>query len=186
MVRNYYVRRDVESEWVSESQIKLPELESKLVVHSSNMYLYISATMPRIMMADWNETIIEMTVGMTCSLRLAMMNSAVVRWRPPVSAWYTPIPIDMSRKMHKMNTSSQCRDAMSALNNLRGNESPYLVIKRLNIYLFIQSGTYRKTQLCNVALHLIDWLNWLNLFSKITTLHDKQAMQCVMLLRITH
>ena len=33
MVRNYYVRRDVYR--VSEGQIKLPELESKLVVHSS-------------------------------------------------------------------------------------------------------------------------------------------------------
>ena len=35
LVRNYYVRRDVDR--VSESQIKVPELESKLVVHSSNI-----------------------------------------------------------------------------------------------------------------------------------------------------
>ena len=39
MVRNYYVRRDVDT--VSESQIKLPELESKLVVHSSINIPYI-------------------------------------------------------------------------------------------------------------------------------------------------
>ena len=38
MVRNYYVRRDVDT--VSESQIKLPELESKLVVHSRINYYY--------------------------------------------------------------------------------------------------------------------------------------------------
>ena len=39
MVRNYYVRRDMDR--VKDSWIKVPELESKLVVHSSIKLSYL-------------------------------------------------------------------------------------------------------------------------------------------------
>ena len=70
--------------------------------HISTPYWYISAVMPRIVMADRKDMSIETTVGTTASCRSAMMNSDVVLCRPPVSAWYTPMASDVPRNAKKM------------------------------------------------------------------------------------
>jgi hypothetical protein len=48
-------------------------------------YRYISAVKPRIMMADWKDTNIDIDVGKMPNFRLAMMNSWMVFCLPPVT-----------------------------------------------------------------------------------------------------
>lgn len=48
--------------------------------------------------ADWNEAMRDSETGRHPMLLSAIKNSCVVRWRPPVRAWYTPIPSEAASK----------------------------------------------------------------------------------------
>lgn len=47
-------------------------------------WVYISAGVPRIKMADMKETKMDMATGTSCRLRPPIRNSDVVFWRPPI------------------------------------------------------------------------------------------------------
>lgn len=48
--------------------------------------------------ADWNEAMSDSDTGRHLMLLSAIRNSCVVRWRPPVSAWYSPMAMEAASK----------------------------------------------------------------------------------------